>query len=485
MSIDLGAYSGEAEEFLSSIDREYYLHYSGQQDEFEIEAIYARHAELFSRESVDSLREGAAAPALVQFAVQGHIGRELKEGSAELARREAALELEWDGEMVHYRSAPVLQANEPDPDRRAALEEARNNLMATELNPLTLELLERSHELARELGWESMRDLCQDLSGTDFGALAQQTEGFLAGTEDSYEELVEPELREQVGLGFDRLRRSDLSAFFRAPALDAGFPEERLVASLTETLAGLGIDVAAQPGVVIDTERRPKKSPRAFCAPVRVPDEVYLVIAPVGGREDFAALFHEAGHTEHYAHVDASLPVEDRYLGDNSVTEGFAFLFEHLVSDPEWLRRRLGVEDPDQIVRHERAARMVFLRRYAAKLSYELELHGGGPIDGLASVYARRLSDAVHVDWPAVSWLSDVDPFFYVARYLRAWALETHLRSALRERFGEAWFEELAAGVFLRELWSAGQGAAGGEGILERLGGQRLDFGAVRAEVSA
>ena len=484
VSADLAAYRAEAEDFLSSIDREYYLHYSGQQDEFEIEAIYARHAELFSREAVDSLREAGAAPALVEFAVQGHIGQELKEGSAELARREATLELEWDGEDVPYRSAPVLQANEPDPDRRAELENARNELMAAELNPLTRELLERSHELAKELGWDSMRHLCQDLSGTDFGALAEQTERFLADTEDSYEALVEPELRRQLELGFDLLRRSDLTAFFRAPALDAGFPEERLVPSLTETLAGMGIDVAAQRGVVIDTERRPKKSPRAFCAPVRVPDEVYLVIAPVGGREDFAALFHEAGHTEHYAHVDASLPVEDRYLGDNSVTEGFAFLFEHLTSDPEWLRRRLGVEDPDPIVRHERAARMVFLRRYASKLSYELELHGGGPIDGLDAVYARRLSDAVHVDWPAVSWLSDVDSFFYVARYLRAWALETHLRSALRDRFGDAWFEEPAAGTFLRELWSAGQGAAGGEGILERLGGERLDFGAVRAEMA-
>ena len=485
MSFDLAAYRAEAEEFLSSIDREYYLHYSGQQDEFEIEEIYERHADLFGREAVGSLRDAGAAAALVEFAVQGHIGQELKEESAELARREAALELEWDGEKIPYRSAPVLQANEPDADRRAELERLRNELMASKLNPLTRQLLERSHQIARDLGWASMRDLCQDLSGTDFGALAEQTERFLADTEESYEPLVEPELERQVGIGFGGVRRSDLSAFFRAPGLDGGFPAERLVPSVSETLAGMGIDVAAQPGVVIDAERRPKKSPRSFCAPVRVPDEVYLVIAPVGGREDFAALFHEAGHTEHYAHVDASLPVENRYLGDNSVTEGFAFLFEHLVSDPEWLRRRMGVDEPEPIVRHERAARMVFLRRYAAKLAYELELHGGGPIEGLDSLYARRLSEAVHVDWPAVSWLSDVDPFFYVARYLRAWALETHVRSALRERFGSAWFEEPEAGAFLRELWSAGQAAAGGEGILEHVGGGELDFGAVRAEVTA
>ena len=476
MPTDLAAYRAEAEEFLSSIDREYYLHYSGLQDDFAIEPIYDRHSALFSREAVTSLRETDAPRTLLEFAVQGLIGRETKDGAAELARREAALELEWDGEPLPYRSAAVVQANEPDPDRRAELEEARNAALASELNPLSLELLERSHELARELGWPSMRALCEELSGIDLGALSEQTESFLAATDAGYERLVEPELQSQLGFGFDRLRRADLAAFFRAPSLDAGYPEERLVPSLIETLAGMGIDARAQAGVTIDTERRPKKSPRAFCAPVRVPDEVYLVIAPVGGREDFAALFHEAGHTEHYAHVDASLPVEDRYLGDNSVTEGFAFLFENLVSDPEWLQRRLGIEDPATIVDHQRASELVFQRRYAAKLAYELELHGGRASDGLDAVYTRRLSEAVRVEWPAVSWLADVDPFFYAARYLRAWALETHLRAALSERFGPVWFDGPGAGAFLRDLWRAGQGASGAEGILAQLGVDELDF---------
>ncbi len=479
--MDLAAYRAEAEEFLSSIDREYYLHYSGQQDAFEIEPIYGRHAALFAREAVDGLREAGAPAPLIEFAVHGLIGRETKEGVAELARREASLELEWDGAPVPYRSAAVTQANEPDPDRRAELEDRRNALLAEHLNPLSRELLDRSHELTRELGWPSMRAMCEELSDTDLGVLAGQTEDFLERSAGSYQERVEPELQAQLGLGFDELRRGDLTAFFRAPALDADFPSDRLVPSLTETLAGMGIDVGAQPGVTIDTESRPKKSPRAFCSPVRVPNEVYLVIAPVGGREDFAALFHEAGHTEHYAHVDPSLPVEARYLGDNSITEGFAFLFEHLVSNPEWLRRRMGIEDPSAVVTHEEATNLVFMRRYSAKLAYELELHGGGPVDGLDTLYAQKLSDAVRVDWPAVAWLTDVDPFFYAARYLRAWALETHLRTALVERFGPAWFEEPGAGEFLRGLWREGQGAGGGEGILAQLGGAELDFGVVAA----
>ena len=176
--------------------------------------------------------------------------------------------------------------------------------------------------------------------------------------------------------------------------------------------------------------------------------------------------------------MDAALPVEHRWLGDNSVTEGFAFLFEHLAHDPAWLERRLGVGDPAPIVEHARASKLVFLRRYCAKLGYELELQGEGSADGLDELYARRLSEAVHVDWPATTWLSDVDAFFYVAAYLRAWALETHLRRELRDRFGELWFEDRRAGDLLRELWSTGQREPAHE-LLRRLTGAELDFSAL------
>ena len=240
-----------------------------------------------------------------------------------------------------YRETSVAQANEPEPDRRAAIDAARNEALDEQLNPLLLELFERGRPLARELGWPSTLVMSEELSGIDLRALGRQTAALIEATEDTYEPLVGPRLEEQLGFGFDRLRRADLSAFFRAPSLDRCFPGERLVGSLVDTLAGLGIDVESQVGVTLDTEARPKKSPRAFCAPVRVPDEVYLVIARIGGRDDYAALFHEAGHIEHYAHMEASLPVEDRYLGDNSITEGFAFLFEHLTDDP-----RLARADP-------------------------------------------------------------------------------------------------------------------------------------------
>jgi hypothetical protein len=483
-SIDLDAYRSEAEAFVSALDREYYLHFSGQQDDYRIEPVYERHRGLFSREAVEGLRERGAR-LLLEFAVQGLIGRETKAQQAELARREAALQVEIDGRRLPFRESPVTQANEADPGRRAEIEQAREAVVEEHLNPLLRELLEGSHAIAAELGWPSMRAMCEELSGIDLRALGDQTAAFLHSTEDAYEALVGPELRRELGFGFERLRRADLAAFFRAPLLDRWFPADRLVPSLVETFAGLGIDVGSQNAVTLDTEARPKKSPRAFCAPVQVPDEIYLVITRIGGRDDYAALFHEAGHAEHYAHVERSLPAEERYLGDNSITEGFAFLFEHVVEDPEWLRRRLGLDDAGDVVRHAAAVKLLFLRRYCAKLAYELELHDAPrSLDTLADVYARRLSQAVRVEWPRTTWLNDVDPFFYAARYLRAWALETHLRKTLRERFGAAWFEQPAAGELLRDIWRHGQRMSAGE-LLGELNGAKLDLSALVEELGA
>ena len=478
-ALDLDAYRAGAEGFLAELTREYYLHFAGHKADFEIEAVYERHPDLFSRKAVEGLRRERNRE-LLEFAVQGFLGQATKAEEAELARREASLEIELDGERLPFRQSSVVQANERDPARRAAIEAARTELTETELNPLHLEAHERTASLVSELGWPDMATMCEELSGTDLHALERQTNAFLRATEDSYEPTLEPALRETLGFGFDRLQRSDLPAFFRAPELDAAYPADRLIPSLEQTLAPLGFDLRAQSNVKVDADERPTKSPRAFCAPILVPDEVVLVIAPVGGRDDFETLFHEAGHTEHFAHADPSLPFERRYLGDNSFTEAFAFLFGNLCHEPAWLSDVLGVDDPEPIARTTRAVDLYYWRRYAAKLGYELLLHGDGA-DDLPGEYARRLTDAVHVEWPRANWLADVDAFFYVARYLRAWALERRMAAVLSERFGERWWAERAAGDLLREIWSRGQ-RAHGEELLAELGDEpQIDFTALAA----
>lgn len=482
MSFDLDSYRERAGRMLEELDREHYRHFAGLKPELEIEAIYDRFADLCTREAVERLREAVAEAAdpeelrrrryLLQFAFDGLLGRASRAEQAELARREASLEVAQDSRPVPYRMVPVEQANEPDPERRKALESARNALLAERLNPLYLEALERAHGIAVELGWRGYAAAYAELRGIDLERLARLAGAFLEATDAEYARVCDPQLERHAGTRLGEARRSDLPRFFRAATLDEPFPAERLVPAFEETMAGLGVELRSQANVELDTDSRPTKSPRAFCAVPRVPQEVYLVVKPIGGRDDFAALFHEGGHAEHYAHTDPALPFEFRHLGDNSVTESFAFLFEHLTEDAGWLRSRLGVEDPEPVLEHARAVKLLMLRRYAAKIAYELELHGPAPqLDAMPGRYAELLGGSTRVAWPAESWLSDVDGGFYVACYLRAWALEARWRGALREHFGERWFECAEAGEWLRELWRQGQRLGADELLAERLGG--------------
>ena len=492
MPWDLESYSREAEEFVSALDREYYLHFAGHKEAFEIEQIYDGHLGLFEREQLIRLRERLAGASgdeerrcryLLQLAVEGYLGQATKAETATLAEREGSLELQLDGRSESYRQAAIVQSNEADPERRLAVEEASHRVLEAELNPLHREIIERSHALAQELGWPSYRAMYEQLKELDLEALERQTRSFTDLTEPHYRELVEPQLIAEVGFGFDRARRSDLPYFFRAKSHDALFPAEDLTASFERTLSGLGIDLGRQPNVHLDLEQRRRKSPRAFCAPVRVPQEIYLVIPRRGGRDDYGALFHEGGHTEHYACVDAELPFEFRYLGDNSVTEGFAFLFEHLTEDRRWLANTIGASDVDAYLAYSRASKLVFLRRYAAKLRYELELHAGRrPLGEMPGLYAALLGDAVGMRWPEVTFLADVDEGYYCANYLRAWAFEAQLRRHLRETAGEDWFRSPRVGELLRSAWRQGQRLNADE-LLTELTGEQLDFAVMADEV--
>ena len=494
MAWDLDEYRRDAEAFLEELDREYYLQGAGHKAELALEPIYGRHGWLFERQAVERIDEARrAAPDeeetrlryLHQFALDGHLGAATRELESRIAALEASLEVEAVGESMPYRMAAVVQANEPDPDRRAEIEAGRSAVLAAELNPLHREALERSHAGCVELGWPSYLDAYSDVRAIDLRAFARSLEEFSRATEADYAPAVDPELERTVGFRLAETRRSDLARFFRAAQLDPLFPNDRMVRALRETLAGLGIDLDRQSNVTLDTESRPTKSPRAFCSTPRVPAEVYLVMPPIGGREDYAALFHEAGHTEHYACTDPELPFEYRHLGDNSVTESFAFLFEGLTASEPWLEAMLGTEGAGPAAEHARAARLVMLRRYSAKIAYEVELHGPeADLDAMPRRYAALLEAGTQVPWPRESWLSDVDSGFYAACYLRAWAIEVQWRAELTARFGESWFESAQAGEWLRGLWANGQ-RLDGPLLLEQATGRSLDFGRLALDLTA
>jgi hypothetical protein len=478
---EIDALSAEADRFLAELDEESYLHFAGLKETYDIASIYERHERLTQLDTALAL--GASVDAdrrrreLWKFACGGYLGSFVSEEAERVAELEATLTATVDGEEIPFRMLRPRLMNEEDRDVRARIEAARNELTEEHMNGLELQAAQVVQRETQRLGGGNYADLHRSF-GMPLDDLAEQCRRLLADTEELWETVGDRFFRSRVGIGLAEIERWDVGRAWRGAEWDPVFPADRMLPALEVTLAGLGIDLRGQENVELDLDERPNKDPRAFCSPIEVPGRVVLVLKPQGGPDDWRTLFHEAGHTEHFAHTDASLSPEERRLGDNAVTEGWAMLFEYLTTDPVWLDRQLDFARPYEFAAEGAASLLWIVRRYSAKLLYELEFHAAEDPAALRPRYVELLTEATKVEPAAADYLGDIDDGFYASEYLRAWAFESQLRAYLRERFGNAWFSRREAGSLLRELWAEGQKPTADE-LLREVTGEKLELAAV------
>lgn len=463
---ELGRVRTDLEAFQSELMAEFYGNYAGLKDELSTVPIYDRYSHLFSKETIEAIvRAGEETPPdedrrwqryLRAFCTMGYVDSAVKAFTDQANTWEAKSVVAFDGEAIPYRMVPVRLRNEPDAGKRRELFEAKLGAMA-DLNAILMGRMASAHDKSLELGFKNYRDMCSTLKGVDYKELEAGMEELLRRTEGLYVCEMDSILQDKAKLSITDAWSCDIPYAFKGGEYDRYFSKDRLVGAFFETLKAMGIDPGSYGNIMIDTEDREKKTPRAFCAPVRVPDDVKLVIRPVGGWRDFEAFFHEGGHAWHFGSTDRTHPAEYRYLGDNSVTEGFAFLLEHLVTDKLWLKKYLDFDDSDEYVRFAMVNKLMFLRRYASKLIYEMKLHQAQVTPEFGDVYRATLQRGLKFKHTEKHFLEDVDDGFYCAEYLRAWIFDGQLRAALAEKFGEEWFLSERTGAYLKELWAYGQ----------------------------
>ena len=484
---ELDAYREQADRFIAELDEEYYRHFAGLKDSFDLAPIYERHRNLTQPEIVQSIgmsvNGGARVRELWRFACEGYLGELTRAHAEKLAELEAELQLTVDGEDIPYRMVRPALANEPDRNKRQKLDERAHELLDERMNPIYLDAAEIVQRSVHELGFANYLELYRKILPTSaLDELAAQCRAVLDSTERLWEAAADQLFRSRVGVGLGEAARWDVPRLFRAPEWDELFPKDRMLPALEATLADLGIDLRSQENVTLDLEERPNKTPRAFCAPIEIPDKVILVIQPIGGPDDWRALFHEAGHTEHFANTARELAMEEKRLGDNAVTEGWAMLLQHLTDDPDWLTRRLDFPRPREYSAEGATGLLYFVRRYCAKILYEVEFHAAADVTTMRGRYVELLGEALKIEPPPANYLADIDSGFYVSSYLRAWGFEAQLRAYLREKFGSRWFATRDAGSLLRELWGEGQRLRAEE-MLKEVTGSTLEMEAVAERV--
>jgi hypothetical protein len=482
----------EGEVFMEELSREYYLSHSGHKPSAELQPIYAKHAAILGTDALAlALEEFQRAPEgseerrstrlFVDWLADAQSARQL----APLEEREIAWQVSAvvnvnDTRAIPFEAVSIEMGNSRDKTERHAIEAARAKLVGRELAPIRRERFQRERDITEKLGLAPNYNATFELlSGISLSGLKAECEQFLRDTRDLWDDTLPEFTKRILGMDAGDVTRADAVAMFRARDFDAGFPSNRMEESIRRQVNEMGIDPLAAGRVTLDTGEREGKRGRAFCAPVRVPDEVYLVLRPHGGQTDWTTFLHELGHALHFAYMRPDLPFEYRWMGDNSITEGYAMLFDHLMKDAGWLKRytELGSTQVAPFLRATGFDELHYLRRYCAKLTYEIDLYGGATgWDALPDLYVERLTGATTFRYNVADAFVDVDPRFYAARYLRAWQLQALITETLVERYDVDWWRNPRAGPWIcSALFGEGQRELAHEQA-KRVAGKQLSF---------
>lgn len=491
-SLSLERLRHEGQAFMEELTREYYLSTAGLKATADLQPLYEKYAPILSPDALamtlDAFRgappdseEQRQARILLEWLADSQSGREL----AALEEREIAWEASAmvtlpDGSRMQYERTAIEMANSQDRAKRLEIEKAKSKLVEAELAPLRRERLQRERDIIERLdladGYNRTWEL---LSGITIADLRAQCEQFLRDTQPIWDDTYPEFVKRVLEIDPRDAYRSDALALFRAREFDDAFPAADMERQVQRQVREMGIDPLAAGRVRVDASEREGKRSRAFCAPVRIPEEVYLVLRPHGGQTDWSTYLHELGHALHFAYMRPDHPFEYRWLGDNSVTESYAMLFDHHMDDAGWLKRytQLGDSKVRVFQRNAGFEELHYLRRYCAKFIYETQLYGGDiRWDSLPDLYVDLLTSATNFKYSRAEAFVDVDPRYYAARYLRAWQLQALLGETLTERYNEDWWRNPRAGPWIvQSLFSEGQRELAHEQA-KRVAGAELSF---------
>ncbi|HWL33735.1 MAG TPA: hypothetical protein VNP89_09025 [Gaiellaceae bacterium] len=470
----------------------------GEKEISEQAAIVERYRDLFSHGQLDVLHEAEDRVAgdererlyrLRKTCEAGIVAGELAGREDELENRILAARIDWRGEELPLRTAQAKLAVLPAYEDRDELGSLANAVSAG-FNDDRRDLLAAGEVLEAELsGQPDAIARNGEEKGISLHELDEALDTAARASAAAYDRLRRRWFEKLLGPEREDVPTSNHTSYLRRLSpLEQTYTKERAVEVCVATLNAIGLNMDEMPGIRLDLDDRPQKSPRACVIASDPPNVVHLITRAQGGLHDYQAFLHEAGHALHYAGVDPRLPYTFRKLSrDHALTEIYSYIVEAISREPAWHAEHFGLSDEQAA---ENAEATVFLeallfRRYAAKLRFELDFwsryaEDGGTPEG----YSERLTEATGIRYPAENYLSDMDSGFYSADYLRAWIRSAQLRSTLVRDVGEDWWRRPETGERLRELWREGTRPTSEE-IAARLGYASFDTGPLLHELGA
>jgi len=363
-----------------------------------------------------------------------------------------------DGKKIYIREIiPYCQKSSNHKQRLILQKEV--SALCKFLKPFLLNYWEMLLRLLREeLGYKDYLEYCTQKKGIDYIFFYELGQKILNLTDKFYYELMQDWAKRRYGLMLEELTRFDAINLLSLGEFDSICPLDGIRKFIEFLKDFWKVDVNSISGFYLDISDSEKKSAQAMSFIIQIPEEIYVVIRPVGGWIDIETIAHELGHGISAVYTDPDLPLEDRDLATNYIiSEIFAFLMQNIVISRPFLIEILKIkkELADIIYYHKVLKDLSVFRRYAAKFITEYEIFSEGDISN-GDLYSEYLSRYTGFYYQPESHLFDIVPELYCLDYVIGWIAEAILEKYLRERYGEGWMFNKDAVEEIKGWWRQG-----------------------------
>jgi hypothetical protein len=339
-------------------------------------------------------------------------------------------------------------------ERKRVLRDALDNATTSVIQGFQTryrEFWSRLFSSVEALGYPNLIALWEELSGMRLDEFLKPLEAILRDTDDTYRDRMQWHLKRTFGLRLEAAKRHDILALFGLETTAAWFRRSDLFPGLEDWLSDWGWHFADHPNLWV--EHHPAMAAGAWCAPLEIPGEVRLAVAPADGLRGHAQAFRETGKALLLASFPAEAPRQLRCFPDPSLLEGQAELFGGLLRMPRWMQIYRHIRQPEEGLSLAQLERLYIVRRYIGKCLYERTFYEDSALDGKDEAYRDALRRACGFSYPEAYYLYDIDPGFGSFWNMRGWMLCAYLRRHLQQQYAEEWFREPDALQALQAFW--------------------------------
>jgi hypothetical protein len=325
------------------------------------------------------------------------------------------------------------------------------------MKPLALNYWEMLLEVLQKLHFEDYLGYCRRKKGKDLLGYRGMIQALLDATQSLYFHHMQRWCRKRMHSPMEALTRFDAINLLGLEQFDDLLPD-RSIRDLSGFFGLWGLDARHNRDLCLVLDADGGGSAQAMCVMLSVPEEIYILMRPVGGWIDLETLWHEMGHALAALYTSPRLSFGERNLETaHTLSEAYAFLAQNICLSRPFLENFLGLppEAAQRLAYYKVLKDLALFRRYAAKFLSELDMFASGALaDGRP--YAERMASITGFYHQPESHLFDLVPELYCLDYLLGWLLEATLEADLKRRWGAEWMLRPEAGQTLRCWWAQG-----------------------------